>query len=269
MTTTPLTDWSLENREQHMRQVVRGGWSRIPPQMMSLLLMGLTAEDHPLTREEVQPFIHSTANPDGDLAGSCWDDGSDRDDEELALLRTQQADAVRYATHYGLPPLETLGDILTLLITAGVVHEIPDPAGRMRLHPAQPFPQPQDVFPLDEAELAVQRHLHLDAAYSSDSYRIIDMFDPSNGRREEITTSLDRLARAIDGHAHDARQAVQLLLHDKDFTASVDVATVAPHKVFRLCCDWEKFDATRIGIHGFTEDGRLSVTLPDDLDAPS
>lgn len=95
------------------------------------------------------------------------------------------------------------------------------------------------------------------------------MFDPSNDRREEITTSFDRLARVIDGHAHDARQAVQLLLHDKDFTASVDVATVASHKVFRLRCEWEKFDPTRIGIHGFTEEGSLSVTLPDDMDASS
>ncbi|WP_405592263.1 DUF6042 family protein [Streptomyces sp. NBC_01190] len=91
-------------------------------------------------------------------------------------------------------------------------------------------------------------------------------FDPSDERHEEITTSLDHLARAIDGHAHDARRAVQLLLHDKDFSVNVDIATVAPHRVFRLRCDW---DATRIGIHGFTEEGRLSVTLPDDADAPS
>ena len=56
-------------------------------------------------------------------------------------------------------------------------------------------------------------------------YRVIDMFDPSTERREEITASLDRSARVIDGHAHDARQAVQLLLHDDDFTANVDIAT--------------------------------------------
>lgn len=81
-------------------------------------------------------------------------------------------------------------------------------------------------------------------------------------RRGEITTSLDRLARVIDGHPHDARQAVSLLLDAQDFTATVDISAIPPHRVFRLRCDWTKFDAHSIGIHGGDDQERIAVTLP-------
>ncbi len=272
MQTAPLTDWSPDNREQHFHQVVSGGWMHIPPQRMSLLLMGLTSQDRPLTREEVSPFVRSAANPDGDLGASCWEDDSTLDEDELADQPAKQADAARYAAHYGLPPMQTLDDMLTLLLAAGVVHQLPDSAGVLRLHPAHPLPRPEEVFPLDEEELAVQRELRRETAYGGDSSKIISLFDPLGERRKEITTSLERLARVIDGHPHDARQAVQLLLDDGDFTANLDIAHVPPHKVFRLRCDWAAFDAHRISIHGLDDRGRIRVTLPADtpsLGAPA
>ncbi|MFI9332148.1 DUF6042 family protein [Kitasatospora sp. NPDC052868] len=90
------------------------------------------------------------------------------------------------------------------------------------------------------------------------------MFDPEGRRLEEVTTSLQRLAKAIDGDPHDARQAVLLLLDQGDFTATEDVAAIPPHKVFRLRCDWEKFEQSRISIHGVNDDGQIVVTLPQD-----
>nr|WP_055495956.1 DUF6042 family protein [Streptomyces sp. TP-A0356] len=85
--------------------------------------------------------------------------------------------SARYAAHYGLPPLCTLDDMLTLVITAGLVHEIPDGDGQMRLYPAYRLPDPQEVFPLDDAESAAQRSLRRHLAYGGDSARIIAMFD--------------------------------------------------------------------------------------------
>ncbi|MGW3046367.1 DUF6042 family protein [Kitasatospora sp. NPDC001159] len=55
-----------------------------------------------------------------------------------------------------------------------------------------------------------------------------------------------------------------LLLDQGDFTATADVAAIPPHKVFRLQCDWEKFDQSRISIHGVNDDGQIVVTLPED-----
>ncbi|MBD0695816.1 DUF6042 family protein [Streptomyces sp. CBMA123] len=212
----------------------------------------------------MRPFAGNSSNPSGALAHSCWDEGDDLDDDERAALPGHKADTARYAAHYGLPPAETVDDVITLLVAAGVLHEIKDAEGQLRLHPAFPMPAPADVFPLDEEELAVQRKLRMDMAYSGDSFQIINLFEPRGQRREEITTSLERLARVIDGDPHDARQAVLLLLEAGDFTASADVAVVAPHKVFRLRCDWAEFDRGRIGIHGVNEDGQILVTLPED-----
>ncbi len=263
-TASPM-DWSNdEMRGEHLRRAARGGWSRIRPTVTMLLLIGAAAEGAPFTREELRPFAATKSNPTGALTHSCWDTGDEPDEDELAALPGAIADATRYAAHYGLPPLETIDDLITLLVTAKVLYEIPDGSGRLRLHPASPLPLPSEVLPLSAEEEQVQRELRMRLIYSEDSFEIIALFEPEGRRIEEVTTSLQRLARAIDGDPHDARQAVQLLLGEGDFTATEDVTAVPPHKVFRLRCDWEKFDSSRITIHGVTDEGQLVVTLPED-----
>ncbi|MEU3315824.1 DUF6042 family protein [Streptomyces sp. NPDC006662] len=158
-------------------------------------------------------------------------------------------------------------DVLDLLLTAGVLYEVPDAAGGApRIFPKLPPPVPADVFPLDEEEAAIQRQMLIDSAYEGPSYRIIELFDPDGLRRAEIVTSLDRLARLIEGDPQDAREALRLLAEVGDFTTTLDVTDLPSHKVFRIQCDWEQFDKKRISIHGMTEDGKLAVTLPSDLD---
>ncbi|MGR3935268.1 DUF6042 family protein [Streptomyces sp. BRA346] len=267
MQSEPLTDWSPQNRELHAHQATVGGWTRMRPHLMFLLLIGLVAGDAPGTREDIAPFGRRSIDPQDSLEQSCWEDDSLLDDAELDALPEHKATAVRYAAHYGLPPLQTVNDVINLLVAAGVVHEIPDSTGVPRLHPAQPLPVPADVFPLDEDERAIQRDLQLRATYEDASYRIMNLFDPEGERHEEITTSLERLARAIDGNPHDARQAVQLLLSDGDFTSSLDPTDLPPHKVFQLRCDWAAFDTGRITLHGMDEDGRILATLPEDADS--
>ncbi|WP_033818438.1 DUF6042 family protein [Kitasatospora sp. MBT63] len=266
--TASPTDWSDEMREEHLRRTARGGWSRIRPQVTMMLLIGAIMEGAPLTREELGPFVATHDNPDGALTHSCWDTGDEFDEEEAAeaaeALPGQVTDATRYAAQYGLPPLETIDDVITLLVAAKVLHEIPDSTGRLRLHPTHPLPFPSDVLPLSDEEEQVQRELRMSLIYSDDSFEIIGMFEPEGRRLEEITTSLQRLARAIDGDPHDARQAVLLLLGEGDFTATEDVAAIPLHKVFRLRCDWQKFDQSRIALRGVNDDGQIAVTLPED-----
>ncbi|AXE76056.1 hypothetical protein C5746_02705 [Streptomyces atratus] len=59
--------------------------------------------------------------------------------------------------------------MITLLVAANVIHEIPDGDGVLRLHPAHPLPAPADVFPLAEEEAAIQRKMRFEAAYEDDS----------------------------------------------------------------------------------------------------
>ncbi|MBB1252541.1 hypothetical protein H3146_04015 [Streptomyces sp. OF3] len=255
----PLTDWSEDSREQHMHRVVRGGWMRLRPFSLTFLLSGVVMGETPLTRAEMARFTRSADNPEGDLAASCW---GDVDEDEQADVPRQQEEAARYAAQYGLPPLRTHEDVLNLLIAAGLIYEIPDAVGTLRLHPAWPLPSPADVLPLSDEERAIQQQMRIEAAYEGDSNQIINLFDPAGERKQELTTSLQRLARLIEGSPFDARQAVLILLDSEDFTANVDVAHVPEHKVFKLYCDWEEFDANRICIHGRNDKGQIVITPP-------
>jgi hypothetical protein len=261
MKTAPLTNWSQDHREQHFDSVIGGGWLRIRPQMLALLLLALTGTARPLTREDLLHFLRSGGSPSACWQSSCWEDCDELDAEELADLQAAQSTAAGYAAHYGLPPLRTFDDMLTLMIAAGLVHEIPGTDGHIRLHPAFPLPGPHQVFPLDNEELAAQRSLRCRHAYQGDSIRIIELFQPAGARFQQITTSLDRLARVIDGHPHDARQALGLLLNGEDFRTDADISAIPAHKIFRLRCDWDRFDAHREQIqHG--QEGLITITVP-------
>ncbi|MFC7220700.1 DUF6042 family protein [Streptomyces polyrhachis] len=267
MTILTTADWSPEQREEHLQAVMNSGWSRIHPPLLPFLLVVVGLEGSPFTREGLFPFLRRGSDPQDALDASCWDDEDENDDpQEAAALATARAATDGYAAHFGLPPLRTVNDLIDLLVAAGAVQELPDEGGVPHLHPAQPFPVPQDVLPLAEEEAAIQRKLRIEAAYEGDSYRIIDLFDSRGARHSEIRTSLGRLARIIDGNAYDARQALQILLDAGDFTASVDLEGLAEHKVFRVRCDWEEFDSGRIHIHGVNDQGQLVIDMPKDLE---
>nr|WP_281404334.1 DUF6042 family protein [Streptomyces roseirectus] len=244
---------------------MRSGWSRMRPHALLFLLMGAGIAENGATRGDLCRSLGHHENPESALADSCWQDPEDLDEDERAAQPALIAAAERYAARYGRPSLRTHADVLDLLLAAGVIYEVPDAHGTPRFYPRTPAPVPADVFDLTEEEAAIQRRLRIDSAYEADSYRVIDLFEPDGERHEEVVTSLDRLARLIDGDPHDAREAVRLLTEAGDFTTSLDLTGLPSHKVFRIRCDWEHFDRARIGIHGLTEDGRLAVTLPDDL----
>ncbi|WP_221773107.1 DUF6042 family protein [Streptomyces sp. WAC 06725] len=75
-------------------------------------------------------------------------------------------------------------------------------------------------------------------------------------------TSLDRLADVINGSSHGARQALQMLSYIGGFSASDNIAALAPHQAFQLRCDWAVFDAERLSIHGMDDEGRIVAPLP-------
>ncbi|MGW6884948.1 DUF6042 family protein [Streptomyces goshikiensis] len=262
----PPASWTEQDREHYLQQIMRSGWSRMRPYSLLFLLLGVGIAENGATRESLKAGLRNSENPQGDLEAACWEDPDDLHEDEQAQQPKLIEAAELYAAHYGRPPLQTHTDVLELLLAAGVLYEVPDADGTLRLFPKLPAPVPADVFPLDEEEAAIQKQMLIDSAYEGPSYRIIELFEPDGLRREEIVTSLDRLARLIDGDPQDAREAVRLLTEVGDFTTTLNVADVPAHKVFRIQCDWEQFDKKRINIHGMTEDGKLAVTLPSDLD---
>ncbi|MFI9588485.1 DUF6042 family protein [Streptomyces sp. NPDC052236] len=244
---------------------MRGGWTRMRPHSLTFLLLGVGIAENGATRDDLKRGVRNVDNPEGDLDASCWETPESLDEDEHAKQPAHIQAAERYAAHYGRPPLRTHTDVLDLLMAAGIIYEVPIEAGVPRLYPKVPAPAPAEVFPLDEEEAAIQRQLRIDSAYEGDSYRIIELFEPDGQRPKEVVTSLDRLARLLQGNVHDARETVRLLTEAGDFTTSLDLTDLPSHKVFRIRCDWDRFDEERIGIHGMTEDGRLSVTLPNKL----
>jgi hypothetical protein len=239
-----LTDWSPEARDQYFHEVMRGGWSRIQPPLMSIMLVALAADTKPLTRDQWRSYAAALDNPNGDWDGSCWDP----EDGEGAEAEAKRAEAARYAAHFGLARMETIGDTVLLMEAAGLVREIPDADGIGRIHPASPFPFPEELLPLSDEERQIQRELRFEAAYAGASNRIISLFDPDDERLPYIRTNLRRLARAIQETPESARQAVLLLVKNGDFTANAAVADLAEHTVFDLTCDWDAFDTSRIAL---------------------
>lgn len=258
----PPKSWTEQDREHYLHQLMRSGWSRMRPYSLTFLLMGVGIAEGGATREHLRAGVRNSENPDGDLELSCWEDPASLDDEERADQLQQREESERYAAHHGRPPLRTHSDVLDLLLLAGVIYEVPNKADVPRLYPTLPLPVPADVFPLDAEEAAIQKQLRIDSSYEGDSYRIIGLFEPQGQRHVEVTTSLERVARLIEGDLHDAREAIRLLTEAGDFATSLDLANLPHHKVFRIRCNWDRFDEERVGIHGMTEDGKLSVTLP-------
>lgn len=202
--------------------------------LVFFLLLAVGLAETGATREDLERGLRNRDNPQGDLEAPCWEAPDDFDEDEQARHAKLIELAELYASHYGRPPLRTHADVLDLLLVAGVVYEVPDVVGVPRIFPKVPTPVPADVFPLDEEEAAVQRQMLIDSAYEGPSCRIIELFEPEGVRRKEIVTSLDRLARLIEGDPGDAREAIRLLTEAGDFTTTLDVTNVPSHKVFRI-----------------------------------
>ncbi|MFD0532287.1 DUF6042 family protein [Kitasatospora arboriphila] len=130
----------------------------------------------------------------------------DREEAEAALARARAA-AARYAAHYGLATPETVDDLVTLLVAAGVLLETPGPAGTV-LSPVRPVPRPGDVFPLDDTEWQALADLERRHTPGRGTAAVIGLFTPRGVRLTEITTSQGRLARAIGQDTEHARQCV-------------------------------------------------------------
>jgi Family of unknown function (DUF6042) len=144
--------------------------------------------------------------------------------------------------------VRTCRDILNLMVAAGVLHRVVED-GAVRFRPAWPLPIAEDVFPVTAEERDEEDAFRWHALHEGTAQDIIRLFKPDAAdRRDNLTTSLERLGRILELDPDSVREGILVLLDEGDFTASLDIARAPRHKVFILRVDWERFAADRISI---------------------
>ena len=103
----PPKNWTEQDREHYLQQVMRSGWTRMRPYSLLFLLLGVGIAERGATPEDLKRGVRNADNPEGNLDASCWENPEDLDDEERAQQATHVEDAERYAAAYGRPPLRT------------------------------------------------------------------------------------------------------------------------------------------------------------------
>lgn len=137
----PLDTWTVEVADEMARAQFAGGWLRALPATGATILTGATIRQEPVSLREIGSVLPIDATDDPWNA-PCWY-------EDEAENAPKMADLDRYAAHYGLGPIRTCRELLTLLVTAGVLYESDD-----RVGPMYPLPSVDDVFPVTDKERA-------------------------------------------------------------------------------------------------------------------
>ncbi|MFB7906546.1 DUF6042 family protein [Kitasatospora sp. NPDC056076] len=250
LTTTPMTDWSDDNLRAQAPRIWEGGWGRFGPSSTALLLSDILGCGIAAPRREELVIVEVS----GGWESSCLTDPLDlpedqrADEEDRNQAFTELLDANRLA------PVTTWTELLNLLISAGIIHEVDHEEGSPRLTLADPLPAVYETFTVPADEKAKIVHLQEVGQYEQSTNRVIALFDPENKCLSEITTSLERLARHLEPSTTEwARQTVLSLLRTgSEFTTSIDITGIPSHRVFRIMCDWELFSENRIGIRRAT-----------------
>lgn len=246
------------------------GWSRAVPANALAIYTEMIFAEVPLTRDELHVSIAASVHtPDG-LRSSVWEPLNEWTDEEIAQLdhdfpqfessESQSAEDVtakeraerevaiadldRYFESKGLKSDHTLGGLLELLVACEVILRGED--GRYRFNADAPLPG--EALPLSPEEAATQDEMRWERIHEPVAQAIIKMFRPEGEDVDQLLTDLGQLSSHLGKDAEDARSAIQVLLANGDFAASVDVETVEMHQSFVLRVDWEKFHASRISV---------------------
>ncbi|GIH92870.1 DUF6042 family protein [Planobispora siamensis] len=179
----------------------------------------------------------------------------DDDDRDAATINAEEAanrEQFRsrldeLATGLGVSPLVTVRDVFDYLVACRIIqtHE-QDGVTLCSINPTPPLPG--EVLNLTPEENAKEDHIRWTQLYEQPSFQIIELFDPEGARHEELTTSLEKLAKKISLDVETVRQAILWLIEQGHFTASLDISTAERYEVFTLRVDWEKFAKDRIDI---------------------
>lgn len=189
--------------------------------------------------EEHGPFAFGPDDP-ADAAGA--------NAVEIEHRKRELARSDVYSRALGIAPVRTMAAVLQYMIACGVVIERTE--GENVVYDLNPDVKlPSEVLPLSDEDRAKEDSLRWQGVHEATAQSIIRLFDPDGAERpERKRTSLTRLARELDSDFESVRAGVPNLLDEGDFTTTIDVEDAAPHQVFELLVDWERFAATRINL---------------------
>jgi hypothetical protein len=252
---------------------VQSGWQRFLPSsaiaILSFLATHGTASPAELN-EELQDGVHTSAG----LTSNVWEPTPEYTDEELRQLDHNNEDApiqiqrshqrtaravndeahqkrIRdiaeleaYSSHLGLPSVRTLADLLDFMTAASVLllaH------GEYSINPFAPLPE--DVFPLSETRREAEAHLRWGQLHQDLAQRIIALFNPGGLYSvNSLSTTIDGLAQSLQAHPRSIREALVVLVDDKDFTVTGDLLHIAADERLNIDVNWEAFYESRFSV---------------------
>jgi hypothetical protein len=254
------------------------GWMRYMPPA-SILIMGALANQGPLNKVDLGAWVR-TGCRDGERGWDAegWDpvkvwtdeewlqakkaeehgpfafgpdDPSDAAGANAVEIEDRERELARndvYGQALGIAPVRTMAGVLQFMIACGVVIERTE--GEDVIYDLNPGVElPAEVLPLSDEDRAKEDSLRWQDVHEATAQSIIRLFDPDGeDRPERKRTSLTRLARELDSDFESVRAGVLNLLDEGDFTTTIDVENAAPHQVFELVVDWERFAANRISL---------------------
>lgn len=237
-----------------MGDYLQCGWMRHLPRNAFTIyeaVLWLDADDVPgeIEDQALASWVGELLGGIGGLHAGVWDEQEaellrhpDPDEEEL--LAAAKAKLARAAAASRMT-VKTNADLIHLMRRIGVIERTEDD-GVVRWRSADPLPLPDERLPLSPEEVAAEDELRWARIHYDNAQSIIRLF--VDGDLDRLPTTLAALAKRLELTVESMREAILVLLDEGDFTASADVERIENHQPFELSVDWDRFEATRIGI---------------------
>jgi hypothetical protein len=151
-----------------------------------------------------------------------------------------------YCRGVGVEPVHTMGQLLDLMLSCGVVLARTDgPEPVYELNPEALLPQ--EVLPLSDEDRENEDRLRWEDVHEATAQAVIKLFEPHNEKPlGSMTTSLARLARTLGNDFESVRAGLTNLLESGEFTTSIDIAGAGPRDESLLTVEWELFWSKRV-----------------------
>jgi hypothetical protein len=237
-----------------MSDYMRSGWSRhLPRNGFAIYEAVLWLHVDDIVGEiEEQPLgsrVGELLTQIGGLGAGVWDEQEDDlrrnpDPEEEALLHDAKFRLARAEAALGMT-VSTNAHLIEFMRRLGVI-ERTVAEGEVRWRSADPLPLPGERLPLTHEEVAEEDEMRWERIHYDNAQSIIRLF--VDDELDVLSTTLANLAERLELPVASVREAILVLLEERDFAASVDVERIDDREALELRVDWDRFADTRIGI---------------------
>lgn len=248
------------------------GWMHVLPRHQSMLLvMAMSTATVEGMRGSIEEITHIVFGGDSDDLGPAWrnvgttfdspvlwlegEDLEDEDEAEQERIRASSREhqevceaAYRQA---GVPVPTTIRELADTMMAVGIASQDEDGYWSM----PDGLPYPEDVLSLPEEMATRFREMRRTQQLEPAEQAIIHHLTEDLGHPDEVFTSLDRLAEAVEMDVNEVAAGLDYLVELGDarlYRGSPRVAVLAKdlpgHARFYLVPDWDHFAENRIEI---------------------